>query len=76
MPDTDDSSLESPTANGPDVTESQPNHQMDSTSKGNIVPTDECRMSKLFFDPSANVVFRTSDNLIYRVHDFYLKAAR
>jgi len=32
--------------------------------------------STIFCDPSANVVFRTSDNVIYRVHDYYLKAAR
>lgn len=32
--------------------------------------------STTFNDPCANVVFKTSDNVIFRVEDFYLKAAR
>lgn len=32
--------------------------------------------SKYFNDPSAKVVFTTSDGGIFRVDDFYLKASR
>lgn len=34
------------------------------------------RSSPLFSDPTAKVFFKTSDNVVYRVHDFYLKANR
>jgi hypothetical protein len=36
----------------------------------------EFRFNKTFNDPSGNVVFKTSDNVLFRVHDFYLKANR
>lgn len=32
--------------------------------------------SKTFNDPSANIVLKTSDNVLFRVEDFYLRAAR
>lgn len=34
------------------------------------------RMSPYFNNPTANVFFKTSDNVIYRMHAFYLKANR
>lgn len=32
--------------------------------------------SKVFNESSANVVFKTSDSVVFRVDDFYLKASR
>lgn len=32
--------------------------------------------SKTYNDPSANIVLKTSDNVLFRVEDFYLRAAR
>lgn len=34
------------------------------------------RYNKTFYDPTGNVVFKTSDNVLFRVHDYYLKANR
>jgi hypothetical protein len=34
------------------------------------------RLSSVFNDPTANVVFKTSDNVLFRVDDFFLKANR
>lgn len=34
------------------------------------------RFCKAFSDPLGNVVFKTSDHVIFRVEDFYLKATR
>ncbi|KAJ9113916.1 hypothetical protein QFC19_000110 [Naganishia cerealis] len=34
------------------------------------------KVSQIFNDPTSNVVFKTSDNVLFRVDDFYLKANR
>lgn len=36
----------------------------------------EIRNSQLFNDPSATVVLETSDHMVYKIHDYFLKANR
>lgn len=36
----------------------------------------ELPFNKSFNDPTANVVFKTSDNVLFKVHDYHLKANR
>lgn len=38
--------------------------------------TSEIRNSQLFNDPSATVLLETSDDMVYRIHDYFLKANR
>lgn len=36
---------------------------------------DSTRICKAFSSPSANVLIKTNDNVIFRIHDYYLQAA-
>lgn len=43
---------------------------------GPVAETSNVKNTDLFNDPSANVVMETCDHVVYRVHDFFLKANR
>lgn len=38
--------------------------------------TPEVRVCEAFSSPSGNVIFKSSDDVIFRVEDYYLKATR
>lgn len=48
----------------------------ETSSEGTIETTSPYRFCKAFSNPAGNVVFKTSDNVIFLVEDFCLKGAR
>jgi hypothetical protein len=51
-------------------------HSASSNEDGEEPKAHEKRVCEAFSSPSGNVVFKSSDDVLFRVEDFYLKANR
>lgn len=51
-------------------------HSASSLEDAGDLKAPETRLCEAFSNPAGNVIFKSSDDVLFRVEDFYLKANR